>query len=365
MRTFDRTFLLATGLLVIIGFFVFTSASLGLLARPDGARFSSVAFHQVFFGIGLGSIALLVLMNVRYRFWRKYSFYLFILALLATCLVFIPGLGFSSGGATRWIHIGNFSWQPAEFLKLAYVLYIAALLSGMRSQIQTFRGSILPFSIITALAALPLLLQPDTGTTMVLAAGGLAILIAAGCRMRHLAVLFAIVCLLVAFLAYTRPYVKDRIITFLDPGGDPRGSSYKLQQSLIAIGSGGLTGRGFGQSVQKFNYLPEPIGDSIFAVAAEEFGFLGAVTLIGLFLYVASRGLKIAARAPDSFGRLSVVGIVILIVSQSFINIASMVGLVPLTGLPMLFVSHGGTALFFALAEVGIILNISRYAVQK
>jgi cell division protein FtsW len=152
----------------------------------------------------------------------------------------------------------------------------------------------------------------------------------------------------------------DRVMTFLQPSADPQGSGYQINQSLIAIGSGHWVGRGFGQSIQKFSYLPEPIGDSIFSVAAEEFGFIGSVCILLLFLFFAFSGLKIAARSPDYFGGLVVVGIVILIVSQSFMNIASMLGVMPLTGEPLLFISHGGSAMLFALAEVAIILNISR-----
>ena len=163
-----------------------------------------------------------------------------------------------------------------------------------------------------------------------------------------------------AGLAYSRPYIFDRIETFIKPGEDLQGSSYQLNQSLIAIGSGQIFGRGFGQSVQKFNYLPEPIGDSIFAVAAEEWGFVGSTVLIFLFLAFAIRGLKIATWSSDIFGGLLATGIVILITVQSLVNIASMLGVFPLTGMPLLFVSHGGTALFFAMAEVGIILNISK-----
>ena len=151
----------------------------------------------------------------------------------------------------------------------------------------------------------------------------------------------------------------------MHPANDPTGSGYQIQQSLIAIGSGGVFGRGFGQSIQKFNFLPEPIGDSIFAVASEEFGFVGSVLIILLYLVFTFQGLRIAARAPDTFSALLVVGIIILITSQSFFNIAAMLAITPLSGTPLLFISHGGTALFFALASVGVVLNISRYQLKK
>jgi len=360
MKNIDRPLLITTIILVIFGFFIFSSASLGLLAR-EGARFSSVAFSQLFFGIILGTTALIAALHIKYRLWRKYSFYIFLFAVAAMLLVFVPGFGFEFGGAKRWLFLGPFSFQPAEFLKLAFVIYFAAWLSGVRGKIHTFLHGILPFVILLGVSGALLLAQPDTGTFLVIFIAGLAMLVAAGARWRDIGILGVISGLGIAVLAYVRPYIKERILTFLDPSLDPLGLSYQIQQSLIAIGSGQVFGRGFGQSIQKFNFLPEPIGDSIFAVAAEEFGFIGSVILVFLFLFLAFRGLKIAAGAPDYFGGLLAVGIVILIVSQSFINIASMLGVLPLTGLPLLFVSHGGTALLFALAEVGILLNISRY----
>jgi cell division protein FtsW len=166
-------------------------------------------------------------------------------------------------------------------------------------------------------------------------------------------------------LALSRPYVMQRINTFFHPEANSQGSSYQIQQSLIAIGSGGIFGRGFGQSVQKFNFLPEPIGDSIFAVEAEEFGFVGAVLLVLLYVFFAVRGLKIASQTSDSFGRLLVVGIVIMIVAQAFVNIGAMLGVLPLSGITLPFVSHGGTSLFITLVEVGIILSVSKTRVTK
>ena len=206
-----------------------------------------------------------------------------------------------------------------------------------------------------------LLAQPDTGTLLVMLAAGFGMFFAGGARWRDIAILVGASISGAVLLVLSRPYIMDRILAFIDPNKDPLGASYQIQQSLIAVGSGELFGRGFGQSIQKFSFLPEPFGDSIFAVTAEEFGFIGSSLLIMLFLFLAIRGLKIAVRAPDHFSGLVVVGIVILIVFQSFINMASMLGIFPLTGLPLLFISHGGSALFFALLGIGIILGISRY----
>jgi cell division protein FtsW len=357
----DKPFLFTTIALVVLGFFTFSSASLGLLAR-EGARFSQVALTQIVFGILLGGIALIVLSQINYRVFKKYALVLFIISIVLTLLVFVPGLGFTHNGATRWLILGSFSFQPAELLKLGFVLYFATWLSGARQQLGQFKYGLLPLLGLLALVGTILLMQPDTGTFLVIVATAGAMFIAGGGKFRDVALLGGIGVAALGLLAYVRPYIKERILTFLDPSIDPLGLSYQIQQSLIAIGSGGWFGRGYGQSVQKFDYLPEPIGDSIFAVIAEEFGFVGGIVLLTLFLFLAFRGLRIAARSPDLFGGLVVVGIVILITSQSFINVASMVGVLPLTGLPLVFVSHGGSALFMALLEIGIILNVSRYA---
>jgi|TARA_Y100000310_G_scaffold345555_1_gene466532 cell division protein FtsW len=360
MKKIDRPLLITVATLIVVGFFIFTSASLGLLAR-EGAHFSSVALSQIVFGIGLGTVALLITSTIHYRFWRKYAIYFFLFSIAATLLVFVPGLGFSYGGATRWVDLGIITFQPAELLKIGFVIYLATWLSGIRDKLHTFAYGVVPLFVLIGIVGGLLLTQPDTGTLLVILVTAIAMFIAAGARWREIAIFGGMATLGVAVLAYTRPYIMDRILTFFNPASDPLGASYQIQQSLIAVGSGEWFGRGFGQSVQKFQYLPEPIGDSIFAVAAEEFGFIGSMLLVGLFLFFAFRGLTVAAHAPDYFGGLLALGIVILIVSQSFINMASMLGVLPLTGLPLVFVSHGGTALLLALASVGILLNISKF----
>jgi cell division protein FtsW len=356
----DRTLLVIILLLVIGGFFIFSSASLGLLAR-EGARFSSVAFSQIFFGIICGSIAMFLTSQIFYRNWRKYAFYIFIATVILTLCVFIPGIGMEHGGAQRWIRLGGFSFQPAELLKIGFIIYMATWLSGVSKVINTFKQGTLPFIGITAVVGVVMLLQPDTDTFMIMGVAATAMFITAGGSWRDVAIMAASGVLLLALLAFTRPYVMDRFTTFLNPSLDPQGKSYQIQQSLIAIGSGGFNGRGFGQSIQKFEYLPEPIGDSIFAIYSEEFGFLGSALLVMLLAFFTFRGYKIASHATDLFGMLLVVGFMTLIVTQAFLNIASMVALAPLMGLPLPFISHGGTALLATLASVGIVLNVSKY----
>jgi cell division protein FtsW len=357
-KSVDGILLFAVTVLVVGGLFVFLSASLGLLAR-DGAQYSDVAISQIVLGLGGGFLAMLVTLSVPYKFWRKYSLYIFIAALGLTLLVFTP-LGLELNGARRWLLIGPFTFQSAEALKIAYILYLATWLSAAKRKIGEPLLGIIPFLTITGITGVILLLQPDTDTFLIIAASGLAMFFASGAKIRDIAIIVLLAVLALGGLILTRPYLLDRVETFLDPSSDPQGSSYQIQQSLLAIGAGELTGRGFGQSIQKFGKLPEPISDSIFSVFAEEFGFIGSVALIIAFLTFALRGLWIAARAPDFYGGLLAVGIVTLIAVQAFLNIGAMLGLLPLSGLPLPFVSHGGSALLIALAMVGLLMSVSR-----
>lgn len=360
----DIPFLISLIILVVAGFLIFSSASLGLLSK-NSIKYTNVAFNQTFFGLFLGSLACLVTSKIPFEFYKKNAFFLLIAGFIFTLLVFVPGLGVSHGGAKRWVTFKVISFQPSEILKIAYIIYFAAWVARAKDKVKTFSHGLLPFIIITGLVGAVLLAQPDTDTFMVTVAGGLAIFLAGGGRWKHIALLVLVGIIGLGVVAYARPYVMSRITTFISPDKNAQGSGYQIQQSLIAVGSGGLYGRGFGQSIQKFNFLPEPIGDSIFAVSAEEFGFIGSTLLILLFVFFALRGLKIAASVPDPFGRLLIVGIVILIISQAFVNIGAMVGILPLSGIPLPFVSHGGTALFIALAEAGIILNVSKTAHKR
>lgn len=355
----DKVFLTSIILLTVAGFFIFTSASLGLLAR-DGASFQSVALNQSI-GLIIGMIAFFAMSRIHYKNLRKYAFYILLGALLLNLLLFIPAFSFNHGGASRWIDLGFVTFQPSEFLKIAFIIYFAAWLSSLKEKVGNLKFGIMPYVIITGILGALLLAQSDTDTFVVIAGTGMVMLLVAGARIRHILFLGVIMAGLLLLVVYFRPYVKQRVMTFISGASDPRGAGYQIQQSLIAIGSGRIAGRGFGQSVQKFNYLPEPIGDSIFAVQAEEFGFIGSIILIGLFLLFFIRSIKIAVNSSDSFGGLTALGIAILIIVESFMNISSMLGIIPLSGMPLLFVSHGGTALIITLGAAGIIANISKY----
>jgi len=355
----NRPFLILTVMLVVGGFFIFTSASLGVLARNE-AEFSSVAFNQLFYGLFLGSLFCLFFARVDYHVWKKYSLILFIGSIVLTLLVFAPVIGLEHGGARRWVDLGFISFQPAEFLKVAFIMYFAAWLSGLKEKVATFSWGLLPFLLFAGILGAILLAQPDTDTFAVIIFAALSMYIVAGAKWRHIFLTLLAGVAVLTILFFTRDYVKQRIEVLMNPSMDNQVSGYQLNQSLIAVGSGRVWGRGFGQSIQKFHYLPEPMGDSVFAVAAEEFGFVGAFAIIAIFILFGLEGLKISSKAPDNFGRLLSLGIVILIVSQALVNIGGMVGVLPLTGIPLPFVSQGGTALLTTLVEAGIIMNISR-----
>lgn len=355
----DKVFLAITLALVVVGFFIFSSASLGLLAK-ESSNYSSVAFSQTVLGLFLGTVALILATRLDFKYWKQYAFFVFLGAIILNVLVLFPSIGFEHGGARRWIMLGGVSFQPSELLKFGFIIYFAAWAASVKDKMDTLYKGFLPLVVLLGVCGGLLLLQPDTDTFLIIVVTGLSMFIAGGGKWRYVMLIGVVGVMGLAFLAFTRPYVMQRIQTFLNPTADAQGASYQIQQSLIAIGSGGLFGRGFGQSVQKFTYLPEPVGDSIFAVAGEEFGFVGSVILIALFLLFATRGLKVASRVPNTFGRLVVVGIVIMITSQAFVNIGAMLGVLPLSGITLPFVSHGGTSLFISLFEVGVVFAISK-----
>lgn len=356
----DSFFLGLVLVLLIVGIVAFISASLGVLAKNQD-KFYGIVFNQLVLGLGGGLTALFVVSRIHYSWLKKYALHILIGTLGAMVLVFIPHIGFSHGGATRWVALGPVTFQPAELLKIGVILYFAAWLAWAKARVSDFRYGILPLMGLLAVSAGLLFLQPDTKSFILILVATTTMLFVSGVPFKYLVGVGVIGGLVLGCLVFFTPYLQSRIKTFIDPSHDQSGASYQLKQSLIAIGGGGITGRGLGQSVQKFSYLPEPQGDSIFSVIGEEFGFIGATLVVILYLMFAFRGFRIAARAPDQFGRLVTIGIVILITFQSFMNIASITGVFPLTGVPLVFMSQGGTSLLFSLIAVGIVLNISRY----
>lgn len=352
--------------LTTFGLIIFLSAAVGLVVRETGASFRNIVTSQLLFGFLPGLFLMYYLSRKNYKILRSWSFYILVSAVILTIFTFIPGLSFSHGGAQRWIMIGNYTFQPSEFLKIAVIIYLSAwfAVASSKQKADTLQWGTLPFLIVLMLSGIILLLQPDVDTFLVIFVASLSIYLAAGMRLKHFVSLSILGVVLLAVLSQTYPYVQNRIKTYLNPQEDSLGAGYQIQQSLIAVGSGGFTGKGFGKSIQKFNYLPEPVGDSVFAVASEEFGFVGSFIIILLFFSLAHFGLKVAIRVQDNFGKFLAIGIVVMILTQAFINIGAMIGIVPVSGITLPFVSQGGSALLFTLAESGILLSISRSAIK-
>lgn len=358
LRAIDKPLLVTVLLLALGGFIIFLSSAFGMLVY-DSDRYSAIIKSQSV-ALLLGLLALYIASHIPPAWYKAAALPLFGAAAFINLLVFIPGIGYAANGAQRWISLGFTSFQPSELLKVTAVLALAYLLSKYRHGPQTLKESLLPFGIIAGISGILMLLQKDTDTFIVIVGSGLALLFLAGVKFRYIAMILGIGAVLVTILIFQRPYIQERINTYLHPSSDPLGQGYHIQQSLIAIGSGEWTGRGVGRGVQKYGYLPEPVNDAIFAVYAEEFGFIGAFILVIAFVLLLWRSLRLAKNSPDSFAQLTIAGIGIVIVGESFMNISSMLGIIPLSGMPLVFVSQGGTSLMVFLAALGICLSLSR-----
>ena len=356
----DRVFFAIVAILVIGGIMMFASASLGLLARVDGSPLK-LAFTQLMLGLVPGTILLIGLRYAPPKWLERIPPVAYVGSILLTLAVFIPGIGATINGATRWIDLGFTTVQPAEFLKIGVILMLAWWLSRTKGKLEDMRSGLIPFGLIVGIPSLILLAQPNTSTVIVMGVTAVAMYVLAGAPWRDFLILFLGAAVLAAGLVATRPYLMARVMTFMNPSENGHTSGYQIQQSLIAIGSGGFVGRGFGQSAQKFNYLPEAQGDSVFAVYGEEFGFIGTLIMVFLFVAFAARGFSIAADAATMYAALAATGLTLLITISAFLNIGAMLAILPLTGLPLPFVSHGGTALLVNLALVGFILNVAAH----
>lgn len=310
----------------------------------------------------IGLLGMFVAMNFNYRKLAKYSPYFFVFSIVLLILVLIPGIGKVYNDSRRWFSIAGQSFQPSEFAKLAVILFFSHSLSKRKDQLKYFFKGLLPYLLLVGLIAALLLLEPHFSCTMIIVLVSAILLFCAGAKIKHFIFLSApAVAGIVTLIAFV-PYMRNRALSFLDPFADPKGQGWQAVQSLYAIGSGGLFGRGLGKSLQKFLYLPEPYNDFILSVLAEELGFIGVVMTMTLFLIFIWRGVKIAVNAPDMFGCLVAVGITSLVAVQVVINFAVVTSSVPVTGMPLPFFSFGGTSLIMLLTEVGILLNISRYS---
>ena len=352
----DIILLSVTVLLILFGLLMVYNSSPVTALRDFGDPFY-LARLQVIWAVVAG-VAGVFAYKVNYKILERFAPFLVIIAVFMLLLVFIPGLGVEIYGARRWISVGGiFSIQPAEFAKLAYVVYLASWLSK--------KVKLGPFIFVTILISAIVLLQRDLGTTVVISATGLLVYFLAGAPLTHFFTLIPVGFITAAIFIFGSEYRRARFISFLNPTTDTQGSGYHINQILIALGSGGIFGVGLGQSKQKYGYIPEVTTDSIFSVIGNELGFIGAVILIIIFLILVLRGFQIAIHTNDKFGKILAAGISSWIGIQTIINLAGMVALLPLTGVPLPFISYGGSSLLATVIAVGLLLNISRFTTKN
>lgn len=313
----------------------------------------------------LGLLAMVFTMNVDYHIWRKLAKPVMVVTLILLVLVLVPGLGKVVNGARRWLGFGSLYLQPSEIAKLSMVLFTSTSLAKHQERISSFLRGIVPQLLMLLVVFALILKEPDLGTALSIAGTVFVLLFVSGAKMKHLGSLGAVGVIGIIAAVLFEPYRMKRLLAFSDPWADPLDTGYHIIQSLYAIGSGGLFGVGLGRSREKFLYLPEPHTDFIFAILGEELGLIGTLTVIVLFFLFAWRGLKVAISAPDIYGSVLATGLTTMIMVQALMNIAVVTASMPVTGIPLPFLSFGGSALIFTLAGVGILLNISRYVSLK
>jgi len=347
-------------LLIILGFVVLAGVSITVSQKIYGNSFHYL-LHQLMFGFIPGGILGLLAYKINPRFLKKISLPALCLILLLMIAVFVPITGTFLGGARRWVSFGPVTFQPSEFLKLFFIIYLAAWLTKQKKQKSNNPWRLfLPLLVILAVICALLIAQPDISTLVIIAAVTLALYLVADTPFYQSMLLFLGGIGGLAVLIKTAPYRLNRLMVFLRPDTQPLGIGYQIKQSLIAIGSGGILGRGLGLSVQKYGFLPQPMTDTIFAVFSEETGFVGAIILILLFLIFIWQGFRVARKCKDSFLRLIAIGIAFWLTFQALVNIGAIIGILPLTGIPLPFMSYGSSHLIVELIALGLLLNISK-----
>ena len=360
----DYYLAVTTFVLVVFGLIMVASASVVESYTATGSNNYYFIRQSIFAVIGI--FLWWFLQKLDYRYWKRWATTLMIIAGVLLIAVLIPGIGVESGGARRWIGFGDFTLQASEVAKFAIVVYLAYWFERKGRAITGLYQTFLPFVLVLLGVFFLVMQEPDLGTATVIALIAGTMYLVAGASWGQLATLFTAGVLGVLFLIKLAPYRLRRLLTFLNPGADPLGAGYHINQALLAIGSGGIFGLGYGYSRQKYNFLPEPSSDSIFAIIGEELGLIGAVCLVVVpFAIIVWRGLLVARKAPDMFGRMMALGLTSWIGYQAIINIGAIVGLFPLTGVPLPFISLGGSSLVITLAAAGVLLNISKQTVKS
>ncbi|SRR6266571_1043675 len=357
MKKFDLLLFGITIVLTLFGLLMIYDASSVIAFNTFGDKYHFIKDQVIWVALGIG--ALLLFAHIDYHRLFNLALPLLVVAMCLLIGVFLPGIGAGAKGANRWIDLRFFRVQPAEFIKLELALYLAAWFSHKE------KGRLLAFCLLLGAILLLVMLEPDMGTASIILAEAVFVYFLSGGNLLHFLIGLPAVGFIGFLFAALEPYRASRLTSFLSVDKSFTSTSYHVKQILIALGSGGIFGVGIGNSLQKYAYLPENVTDSIFPIIAEEFGFVGAFVLIILFAIFVWRGFMIAASAPDMFGKLLAVGITSFLGMQVIINLGAMTALFPLTGVPLPFISYGGSALVIDLASVGILLNISRQRLER
>ncbi len=362
-KQYDQTLLMVTLLLLAIGLLMVFSASFVVAEESRGDPYHFLKRQAMWVAIGL--VGMYIMSHVHYKQLKRFSILILLLNFILLGLLFTDFGSYMGTEARRWLSLGPVVLQPSEFSKLALVIFTAAYMSSRRLNIHSFwTASLIPLVLVGSVFFM-IQLQPDMGTALVVLAGSVLVVIFAGMPMSQVAGLALALTPPLAYFTLKEEYRMQRLFTFLDPWAEPTGSGYQMIQSLYALGPGHIFGTGLGRGKQKLFYLPEPQNDFIFAVIGEELGFIGAVSVIMLYLILIWRGFQIAIRAPELFGSLVAAGITFMIAVQVLINVAVVTGTVPVTGINLPLISAGGSSVLFTLLGIGILLNISKYGQEK
>jgi cell division protein FtsW len=363
----------SSGVFLALGFLIAVFILLGLVMVMSASsvvsldEYGSPWYHvsrQALWALA-GTVALVVVARIDYHRWRRLATPLLVAALLLLGLVLVPGVGVDANGATRWIGVGPITIQPSELAKLALLIWVADLLARRAAWMRNTRATLRPVIVVLAVTTTLVMVQPNLGTTIVIGAIALALCFVAGTPLRPLVVWATVAMASATALAMAAPYRRARMVGFLDPWGDPTDTSYQNIQSLVGLASGGLAGTGLGASRAKWGFLPFAHTDFIFAIIGEELGLVGATVVVGLFALLGIIGIRVALHAPDRFGLLLAVGVTCWFLVQAFVNIGAVIGILPITGVPLPFVSAGGSSLLFGMAGAGLLLSVARQATTR
>jgi len=366
----DKKILFAFLAILVLGLFFLTSASAVSSYLRSGHAYYFLIRQIPALIIGAGFFYLFY--KIDYRYWRKIASLALLASISLLILVFIPALSLEIGEARRWVSIFGLSFQPTELVKLTFLLYLATWLEAKKGELRKIESGTIPFIFTVAIVSILIMIQPDFGTLTIILISAIAAFFVGGGNYKHLFIIFLMGIIILGAFFYSRvqssregSYIRTRIDCYLDPSYDRQGDCYQINQSLIAIGSGGLMGRGLGESRQKFLFLPEVAGDAIFPIVAEEIGFIFSFILILLYIYIFYRGYLVARWSPDLYGRVLAVGIITWFAIQTFFNIGGMTNLIPMTGTTLPFISHGGSSMIASMAAMGLLLNISRFKTKN